>query len=26
LRRAMHLVWCSIRTALSGEPPAERRK
>lgn len=26
LRRVMHLVWCSVRCALSGHPPVERRK
>ncbi len=26
LRRAQHLVWCSIRSVLKGDFPAERRK
>lgn len=26
LKRAQHLVWSSIRTALTGHPPSERRK
>lgn len=26
LKRAMHLAWCAVRTALTGAAPAERRK